>query len=86
MPSAVCSTRDALLNASDAVFAVCETVDEMPVTVCCKEVRLLTVVWPSEATPSIRVDNLPSFVVCPLTVVVTSLICPASWSPLSLAA
>ena len=83
---AVCSTCEALLMASEAVFVFCVTVELRPVTVCCKEVRLLTVTWPSEATPSMRVDNSSSFVVCPLTVVVTSLICPASRSPLSLAA
>ena len=78
MPSAVCSTRDALLNASDAVFAVCETVDEMPVTVCFNSVMLLTVVSPRVISPVSRWSNSLSCVCCPSTVPLMSVIRPAS--------
>ena len=61
-PFAVCSTVVALLKASEAVFMVCDTVDDRPATVCFSSLTLFTVVSPRAISPSSFCPNSVSFV------------------------
>ena len=81
-PFAVCSTLVAFDRASEAVFVVCDTVDDNPVTVCFSSVTLFTVVSFFVIAPSSFVPNSFSFVCWPFTVPVMSAIWPAILSPL----